>query len=255
MRRPQRCTLVLVRHAHTELAGTFCGAADPPLSTKGIAQLADLEQRLQAWPLTHIFSSGLLRARQTAESIAESRGLQVRYLDSLHELSFGSWEGLDWDQVVARDPEYAQRWLGLHPSVPAPGGEDLADFALRITSAMTGIAAQVGSGRAAVVTHAGVIRTFLGDVASAQGIPYDLNHCDYASCRELWREDGRWRLAGAATSTAAVDCAVATRRVIEDTGLGRRQPCRQSTAMSDRASTLRRGEPRQGVSIEEGNND
>ena len=212
MSRPKQCTLVLVRHAHTELAGTFCGAADPPLSAKGIAQLADLEQRLQAWPLTHIFSSGLLRARQTAESIAGRGGLQVQYLDSLRELSFGTWEGLAWEQVVARDPEYAQRWLGLHPSVPAPGGEDLADFASRITSAMTGIAAQVGNGCAAVVTHAGVIRTFLGDVAAAQGIPYDLTCCDYASCRELWRENGRWRLAGAATSTTTVDCAVVARR-------------------------------------------
>ena len=208
MSRAQRSTLVLIRHAHTELAGTFCGGADPPLSAKGVAQLAELKRRLEAWPLTHIFSSDLVRARQTAESIAQSRKLPIQYLESLRELALGSWEGLDWEQVVARDPEYAQRWLELHPSIPAPGGENFADFAVRIQDAVTRIAAQTGNGCAAVLTHAGVIRTFLGGVACARGIPCDLAPCDYASCWEVWREDDRWGLPGKTLSTAVVDCAV-----------------------------------------------
>ena len=37
-----RTTLVLVRHAHTDMAGTFCGTSDPALSAQGVAQLAAL---------------------------------------------------------------------------------------------------------------------------------------------------------------------------------------------------------------------
>ncbi len=189
-----RSTLILIRHAHTDMAGRFCGISDPALSTRGLTQLPALNQKLQAYPLTHIFSSPLQRARQTAESIADGRQLPVEYVEFLHELAFGSWEGLDWDQILARDPEYAQRWLDSHPSVPAPGGEYFEDFFQRVQYAMTAIAGQSEGGCAAVVTHAGVIRTFLGSLAQVEHITLDLTQCDYTSCWEVWRESGRWAL-------------------------------------------------------------
>lgn len=199
--------LILVRHAHTDMAGKFCGISDPPLSDQGLSQLAALNQKLKVYPLTHIFSSHLQRARQTAEAVAQTFGLQVQYVEFLHELAFGSWEGLDWDQVLARDPAYAQRWLDNHPSVPAPGGEYFDDFVRRIQHAMSNVAEQIGDGCAAVVTHAGVIRTFLKRTAVLQGITYDLALCDYTSCWEVWREQGQWKLPVTAISTAAADCA------------------------------------------------
>ena len=189
-----RCTLILVRHARTDLAGRFCGHTDPPLNREGLAQLADLNRRLRNYPLTHIFSSDLQRTRQTAESVAERRQLPLVQLASLRELAFGSWEGLDWDQVMARDPVYAQRWLDLHPSIPAPGGEGFEDFLHRIHGAMNAVADQVEDGCAVVVTHAGVIRTFLGDLAQLRHSPADFSKCDYTSCWEVWRQHWQWNL-------------------------------------------------------------
>ena len=119
---PSRSTIVLVRHAHTGMAGKFCGQIDPPLSAQGLAQLPDLNDRLGGQAFTHIFSSDLERARQTAESIASRHGLPVQLLRSLREIAFGSWEGLDWDQVVAQDPAYAQRWLDHYPVRPCSRG-------------------------------------------------------------------------------------------------------------------------------------
>jgi broad specificity phosphatase PhoE len=191
---PARPTLVLVRHAHTDMAGHFCGHSDPPLSAQGLAQLADLELRLSAGSATHIFSSDLLRARQTAEPIAKRCNLQVQSLASLRELAFGSWEGQDWDQVMAQDAEYAQRWLDRYPSVPAPGGESFEAFRQRIQNAMNAIAEQVQDGCAVVVTHAGVIRTFLGDIARPHDHPSDFSRCEYASCWEVQRKEGKWSL-------------------------------------------------------------
>jgi broad specificity phosphatase PhoE len=194
-----RCTLILIRHGHTHMAGTFCGLIDPPLSQQGLAQLPALNEKLKSYPITHIFSSDLRRARQTAESIARPRGLQVHFETSLHELAFGSWEGLNWDEVMARDPEYAQRWLDSHPSVPAPGGECFEDFLLRIQRGLEDIATRHSGACVAVVTHAGVIRTFLGDVARKSGVSYDLAQCGYTSCWEVWHEEGKWRLPQAAS--------------------------------------------------------
>lgn len=189
-----KSTLILVRHAHTAMAGTFCGISDPPLSTQGLAQLDALNRKLQVYPITHIFSSQLKRAQQTAESIANARGLQVEDFEFLHELTFGSWEGLDWNQVMVRDPEYAQRWIDGYPAVPAPEGENFDDFTHRVQYAMTVIAAQVQGGCAAVVTHAGVIRTFLSGVARWQGLALDFAECEYVSCHEVWCDGGLWYL-------------------------------------------------------------
>jgi len=188
------CTLVLVRHAQTEMTGRFCGISDPPLDPQGRAQLDDLNRKLAKYPLTHVFSSDLQRARQTAESIAQTRGLRIECLEMLRELAFGNWEGLDWNQVMARDPAYAQRWLDGYPSIPAPEGEQFEVFLQRVQHATTAIAGQVRGGCAAVVTHAGVIRTFLGRVAQSQRVAIDLTQCEYVSCWEVEFGNGRWYL-------------------------------------------------------------
>ena len=139
---PRRPTLILVRHAHTAMAGRFCGQIDPPLSPEGLTQLPELNERLRSYSLTHIFSSDLQRARQTAESIACRHKLPVHLLASLREIAFGSWEGLNWEQVMAQDRDYAQRWLDLYPSIPPPGGEEFEHFRERIQNAMNEIATQ-----------------------------------------------------------------------------------------------------------------
>ena len=202
------CTLLLVRHAHTEMAGRFCGQIDPPLSAEGLGQLPKLVERLGKYPVTHIFSSDLQRARQTAEPIAQRCQLPIHQVAFLREFAFGSWEGLKWDQIAAQDPQYAQRWLDLYPSVPAPGGELFADFRKRIHEAMDAIAAQMQAGCAVVVTHGGVIRTFLADAAGHNASPADFSQCEYASFCAVRREEGKWRLADeiAAAPACRVTC-------------------------------------------------
>lgn len=189
-----RSTLILVRHAHTEMAGRFCGQIDPPLSQQGIVQLADLGERLKDFSFTQVFSSDLQRARQTAESIARPRQLPVETKGALREIAFGGWEGLNWDEVMMQDAAFAQRWLDHYPSVPAPGGEDFADFRQRIHDALSEIATQVGEGTVVVVTHAGVIRTFLAELARQQHVAADFANCDYTSCWPVWREHWQWVL-------------------------------------------------------------
>jgi broad specificity phosphatase PhoE len=190
MKSSARSTLILVRHAHTEMAGKFCGQIDPPLSTEGLAQLAKLSEKLTGHSFTHIFSSDLARTRQTAAAIASRHSLPIHLLRSLREISFGSWEGMDWDQVAAQDPAYAQRWLDHYPSIAAPGGEGLEDFRNRIRDAMDSIADQVRGGCAVVVTHGGVIRTFSGNLAR-RGNPNEFR-CDYVGCWKISREQQQW---------------------------------------------------------------
>ena len=188
------CKLVLIRHEHTDKAGTFCGHLDPPLDPHGRTQLKQLAADLGRYPLTAVYSSDLRRAQETAAAIAVPRHLPIRLRADLRELAFGEWEGLSWKQVVARDPAFAQRWLEEYPSLAALGGEEFTHFLTRVQQAISDIADEIHDGYAAVVTHGGVIRTILASVTLECTKPIDLSACSHGSWWEIWRQNGRWTL-------------------------------------------------------------
>jgi alpha-ribazole phosphatase/probable phosphoglycerate mutase len=186
--------LFLIRHARTEMAGRFCGATDPPLSAEGIAQLPPLVQKLQGIVLQHIFSSDLLRARQTAEALAANAQRPICLLPELREMHFGRWEGLTWQEIEAQYPGYAQRWLHSFPQLTVPGGEEFEQFRSRVQKAMETILDRLGDSCAAVVTHAGVIRANLLQPLGVDPNALTTIACDYTSVWEWQSINGAWRL-------------------------------------------------------------
>jgi broad specificity phosphatase PhoE len=186
--------ILLLRHAHTQMAGRFCGQMDPPLSEQGRQQLPTLAKTLAKYPLTHIFSSDLLRAQETANFIAAKSGLKVELMPSLRELRFGEWEGLNWDEVSKRDFAYAERWMQRYPQLPAPGGEELEGFRERVRNALAEVADKTQGGCAAVVTHGGVISTFMLDVLNLPESALASLQYGYASCTVVCRRIERWYL-------------------------------------------------------------
>jgi alpha-ribazole phosphatase len=152
-------TLWLVRHAETDLAGTFCGHADPPVNSRGHRQIVSLVRDLQGHAIDAVYSSDLKRARTTAEAIADSFRASLVVTADLREINFGEWETLTWRQIERRDPEYAQRWINEYPNLSAPKGEFFEGFANRVLHFFDSYLAK--DRRAAVVTHAGVLRVIL----------------------------------------------------------------------------------------------
>lgn len=130
--------LLLVRHAQTSWNrdDRRLGRADIPLDSEGEAQAQRLCRQLEHEFIDIIFSSPLVRARDTAAPIARHRGLAVQLDDDLIEFDYGSFSGLARGAVklkLSRDYLYT----------PVPGGESLADawtrasrFAGRVTPAV-----------------------------------------------------------------------------------------------------------------------
>jgi alpha-ribazole phosphatase/probable phosphoglycerate mutase len=153
--------LLVVRHAQTDLAGTFCGHSDPPLNEVGRKQVQTLSHSLLLGSYDVVFTSDLQRARQTAASIADHLCVSSVELPALREIYFGAWEGLTWKQIEASCAPYASRWMAEFPDMPAPGGESFADFQSRVLEALDLMIEMSSHERAIVVTHAGVMRTIL----------------------------------------------------------------------------------------------
>ena len=80
--------LLLVRHGETDSNRDrrAQGIADNPLNAAGREQARLLGQHLARRRIDAIYSSNLLRARHTAETIAQVLGLEVAIEDDLREL-------------------------------------------------------------------------------------------------------------------------------------------------------------------------
>jgi broad specificity phosphatase PhoE len=151
--------ITLVRHGQTEanLTKRWQGQGDSPLSALGVAQARLLGERLAQRAFTHVLSSDLSRAVDTARAT----GRPFRIDRALREFDVGVWEGLSSEEVEANFPEEMER-LRRSEDVALGGGESYATFSARIDGAFDALRAQLAPGdHALVVCHGGVIGTVL----------------------------------------------------------------------------------------------
>lgn len=156
--------LLLIRHAETDMAGTFCGHSNPPVNARGHEQIRRLIGALQAEtanPIDAVYTSDLQRAVTTADALAKAFATPFMLAPQLREMDFGEWETLTWQQVEQRDSVYARKWSEAYPNLPTPGGECFAHFRDRVLDAVDQLARLDNRKQIAVVTHAGVMRTVL----------------------------------------------------------------------------------------------
>jgi broad specificity phosphatase PhoE len=156
--------LVFIRHAETDLAGTFCGQSDPPINLSGKTQVVGLIARLAIGIFDAIYSSDLLRAMETATPIAEAFDLPLYTTSELREIHFGGWEGLTWNEIEEHDRDYAHRWLESFPALPAPRGESFVAFENRVLRKVAHLRSLDKGKRTIVITHGGVLRVVLRTV-------------------------------------------------------------------------------------------
>ena len=164
--------LYLVRHGITlwNKAMRFQGHTDIALDEEGREQAHLIAARLShlKTPLVAVWASDLVRAVETAESIAAPHGLTVQTTPLLRETSLGEWEGLTRAEIEARgEAELLQGYVqNSHLNRP-PGGETLESAWERMTQAVAQIQAQYPSGGVVIVGHGGSLRALICDALEA----------------------------------------------------------------------------------------
>lgn len=153
--------VLIIRHAETDMAGTFCGQSDPPVNTAGHRQIQNLIASLHTERFQTIFTSDLQRSATTARALADSLTIPTIIRPALREIDFGQWEGLTWQQIEERDPTFAAQWLESFPRLTPPDGESVECFEARVTAEINDLLLQSEAQPIAIVTHAGVMRVIL----------------------------------------------------------------------------------------------
>lgn len=161
--------LWLIRHGETEhnIKRVFQGQLDTPLTERGIEQAKHTAVALGGVEFDRIYSSDLQRAFNTALPIAEERDVDVEPDVRLRELHYGVLQGVPYTEFreVLRAHGAEEEWgAGVFSeggSAP-PGGESLQDLIDRTGDFIEEATGSLGgSGRLAVVTHGGTIRTIM----------------------------------------------------------------------------------------------
>lgn len=162
----------LVRHGETDWnrEQRFMGQQDVPLNNEGLRQAAGLAAGLRGRRFDALVSSDLLRAQQTAGALAAALNLPLQLDARLREVMLGEWQGETYAAVQARFPQqWAERYADpLH--FRPPGGETVAEMAVRACAAADEIAAACPDGRVLLVSH-GVLLAAL--ICRARELPLD----------------------------------------------------------------------------------
>jgi alpha-ribazole phosphatase/probable phosphoglycerate mutase len=148
--------IYLIRHGQTDwnIAGRIQGSHDIPLNETGLRQAEHLAEAMDTRPVTRIFSSTLVRAKETAEKIGERQKVEVCLMEQLIEVEFGKWEGLTWDEIQKAYPKEYGYWT-INPAEAAPpDGERFETIMNRCVQAWNEIL-EVTNGRedVAIVSH------------------------------------------------------------------------------------------------------
>lgn len=158
---PADPAVYLARHGQTayNLQRRFQGLLPVPLDETGRAQAVELAEAAAAHPFAVLWCSPLLRARQTADTVAERIGLTPIEDPRLVETDAGDWTDRPFADVQAEDPDGFAAFVSGDPAFRFPGGESFAEQADRVAAALADI--ERGELPALVVCHGQVIRLTL----------------------------------------------------------------------------------------------
>jgi broad specificity phosphatase PhoE len=162
----------LVRHGQTDwnLTGRWQGQAPeaPGLNDAGCRQALAVQDQLKDLHFSAIYSSDLLRARQTAELIAEPLGLTVNLEPRLREMNLGAWEGMLFNEIEAQYPQDLAARARDPFHTRATQGESPLDVTERVMATVNEIAIKHQDEPVLIVSH-GVPLAVI--ICRVQGIP------------------------------------------------------------------------------------
>lgn len=166
--------LLLVRHGRTAYNAElrFMGQLDIPMDEKGGAQVQAVARRLATETPAAIYSSELLRARDTALAIqsAIASAPPLRVEPRLTEGHFGDWQGRSYPDIRAQDADRLRSWEADRLGVPPPNGEALRDIAQRVQEAYQDICSAHRNQTVIIAAHGGSLQVL---ILLALGLPLE----------------------------------------------------------------------------------
>jgi len=130
-----------------------------PLTRKGVAKIKNVAKELQGKNIDLIFSSPLLRTKETAGIVANNLDLKVKYDKRLRELEVGAYNGKPVEEFLRYFKDRKER---ITKAVPK--GENYSDVLERIFDFLKDINKKYKGKTILIVSHQAPLLLLLGKV-------------------------------------------------------------------------------------------
>ena len=186
-------TLYLIRHGETghNASNRIQGWLDVPLNETGQRQAARLGERFRGKPIAAVYSSDLMRARDTAQAVADVLGQPLILDVRLREYNMGQWTGLTGDEIAAVTPGFVPQ--GSHEP-PIPDGETSHDMHRRIAPFLQELLDKHLHERVIAVSHGGTLGIVLATMLNMPLIRRQPFAFGNTAIAKATHEHGGWRL-------------------------------------------------------------
>ena len=158
--------LIYIRHGETDwnTLHLLQGSTDIPLNETGRLQAQKTAQILSTQPFQRIFCSPLLRAKETAQIINQTRNVPLTCDDRIRERGFGSLEGKPFTQK-----DFDQWWKSNFNGT-LYGMESIDELRTRVSSLLDELCLLFPEETILMVAHGG---TFVAVDSYFNGYPSD----------------------------------------------------------------------------------
>lgn len=186
-------TFYLVRHGEAEnnvrsILNSLPETTTYPLTERGRAQAALAAQSLASAHVDVIFSSPIQRTKETAEIIAEAKGLSIYFDERLCEAGMGVFNGRNQKELLKKYPDAEMR---LSPD-PEDGVESFLGIRGRLESFLSDVKMSYAGKNVIVVSHGDTLEQLHGILThEAPGRSADGWYPEKGSCTKVvWDERG-----------------------------------------------------------------
>ena len=188
--------VLLLRHAETAAPSQFHGAeSDIGLGPRGFDQAEAAAPWIAALRPAAVYSSAMLRARQTAEPIARACGLALNAVPALHERRMGSLSGVamaeGWDAYTAA----MTAWKHGDLDATHTGGESFTQIRNRVIPALEALTAKHKGETIVIIAHGIVIRVVLACWLDGGPARFDRFGIDFVAVNDLSFDGIEWQAA------------------------------------------------------------
>lgn len=141
------------------------GHTDTLLNENGIAQAKNLISKFSNIPLDAIYSSDLVRAKETAKYLAEHYNVPLYTEANLREMRYGDAEGMHLSNIIDVFGEdlwnKIQSFKAVNNDVRFPNGESRFEARTRLRSVIDHIIQNTTFQYVGISTHGGALRNLL----------------------------------------------------------------------------------------------
>ena len=138
----------------------FLGHGDMELTEKGKFQAEVASEYLSSLKPDVIYSSDLIRAKDTAKPTAEKLGIEIILDKRFREIDAGEWDFMPFLDWIKNYPEEFKKWTDDKYNARCVGGETILELKDRIVSAIEELAVKHENKTIMIFAHANPIQVF-----------------------------------------------------------------------------------------------